>query len=222
MIDTKQKIIDRIEMYENFFDAALGLHHVSSSIDQGEWTDFWQTTNLFTNYEGMLGIGYAIVLRPENKNLYPAQIYQAADDRFNELNRKDPYTSILYLEPLHAYNKKAIGFDMFSEANRREAMSAARDKGTMKITGPVSLIQDDHDDEIVSVLAYKAHYPIDFDILGADQTEKQKKLKGFVYGAFRTEELFGSILAAQIINRQLPFMTLVICKNMPCMNRQNL
>ncbi len=52
------------------------------------------------------------------------------------------YGPILYLEPKTPANVSAIGYDMFSEPVRREAMQAARDTGEARLSGAVHLVQD--------------------------------------------------------------------------------
>ena len=42
---------------------------------------------------------------------------------------RDPYSSIVYLEPFDARNRRAFGYDMYAEPVRLEAMQRARDSG---------------------------------------------------------------------------------------------
>ena len=48
------------------------------------------------------------------------------DFRIRPEDERGEYHSIIYLEPLDRRNRAAVGYDMFSEPVRREAMARAR------------------------------------------------------------------------------------------------
>jgi len=52
------------------------------------------------------------------------------------------YTAIVYLEPFDLRNKRAFGFDMFSDPTRRAAMERSRDTGLTSISARVTLVQE--------------------------------------------------------------------------------
>src|SRR5690606_19221979 len=55
---------------------------------------------------------------------------------------RDELFSIVYLEPLDARNRIAIGYDMYTNETRRAAMERARDSGVAAASGIVELLQD--------------------------------------------------------------------------------
>ena len=92
-------------------------------------------------------------------------------------------TPIVYLEPTSAANRSVIGFDMYSEAVRREAMDTAVRQRQPIASGPVHLMQDSDRAGNPGFLIYM---PV-FDAPGADA-----RIKGFVYSPFRGAEFFRS------------------------------
>ena len=86
-------------------------------------------------YPGILGVGYAVLIRPKDLAKHIASIrsqgfpaYTVSPPGIREL-----YTSIIYLEPFSGRNLRAFGYDMFLEPVRREAMERARDSGPGRI-----------------------------------------------------------------------------------------
>src|SRR5207245_8969165 len=54
----------------------------------------------------------------------------------------DERTAIVLLEPLDRGNRAAIGFDMYTDPVRRDAMERARDGGSAALSGRVTLVQE--------------------------------------------------------------------------------
>ncbi|WP_020484476.1 CHASE domain-containing protein [Methylomonas sp. MK1] len=64
-----------------------------------------------------------------------------ADRQFIKANERGEYFPVTYIEPLST-NKPALGFDLNSESNRREALTAARASQAVSVTRPIQLVQD--------------------------------------------------------------------------------
>jgi PAS domain S-box-containing protein len=107
---------------------------------------------------------------------------------------RDEYHAIIYLEPEDQRNKKALGFDMFTEEVRRQAMQAARDTGLPTASGKVVLVQENQDQTQQSgFLIYAPVYRNDVPTNTVE--ERQASLRGFVYSPFRADDFFLSIPA---------------------------
>jgi signal transduction histidine kinase len=104
------------------------------------------------------------------------------------------YAPVTYLEPMDARNRAALGFDMFSEPQRRAAMIQARDTGRPAMTRPVTLVQEITADKQPGFLIYVPLYR-GADAEPTDVAERRAALEGFVYAPFRAGDLFKGVFA---------------------------
>ena len=92
-------------------------------------------------------------------------------------------TPIVMLEPATDINRRALGFDMYSEPTRRAAILAALSEQRLRASGTVELVQEDSQDPQAGFLMYTP-----FSAANGDRP------LGFVYAPFRIPNLFQSAL----------------------------
>src|SRR5262249_46995891 len=122
-----------------------------------------------------------------------ASMHQMGDDRFHiwpESERADFYP-IKYLEPLDRRNQAAIGYDMFNDPSRREAMERARDTGDAAASSEITLVQELENPKQVGFLIYVPVYQ--GGAVPETLHERRARLQGFAYSPFRASDLFSSI-----------------------------
>lgn len=102
-----------------------------------------------------------------------------------------PATPITYLAPDTADNRDVIGFDMYSEALRREAMDQARVERRPVASGVVHLMQDRQRTRMPGFLIYM---PVFNDLSG------HSGIKGFIYSPFRGADFFQS--ASELVHQR--------------------
>lgn len=101
-------------------------------------------------------------------------------------------TPIVLLEPSDERNKQALGYDMFSQADRREAMLRAMNSGKASASAPVELVQEITNEKQAGFLVYLAvENP---DMASVNQTDPIERHIGFVYAPFRAGDLHASII----------------------------
>lgn len=118
--------------------------------------------------------GFSIMERNEDGELV------VASDR-------DEYITVKYIEPL-AQNSKAHGFDVGSNAKRRESLDAARDSGHPQATPRITLVQDEG--EQAGILLF---YPV---YKQAVETLEQRRegILGFAVGVFKVGDIVDELL----------------------------
>ncbi len=168
------KIQSRMDAYSGVLYAGSGFIHGSQEVSKEEWRDFANSLRLNEKFPGIQGFGFSKVVP-------------------NKINKtQEIYTQIVYLEPQNERNARAMGYDMFSEKIRREAMTRAIDFGSVSISGKVRLLQENGDDEqagfLIYVPVFKKGLPLN------THQEKVEALYGFVYAPFRADDLFNGIL----------------------------
>ncbi|OGG98069.1 MAG: hypothetical protein A2508_05900 [Candidatus Lambdaproteobacteria bacterium RIFOXYD12_FULL_49_8] len=196
--DITQKLSTRLRDHEQVLLGGLGFFLASNVVERTEWRKYISALKLDQNHPGILGVGYAVWLKPSQVN---ANIKKIKSEGFLGYHIRPPgdrpaYTSIIFLEPFDWRNQRAFGYDMFSEPVRREAMEAARDQGTTTISGQITLVQETERDRQAGFLIYIPHYrqglPLD------NAKERQKALAGFVYSPIRAKDFVKGTLGEQI------------------------
>ena len=101
--------------------------------------------------------------------------------------------AIVFLEPLDRRNRAAIGFDMFRDSVRRDAMTRARDSGASALSGRVELVQEIAGVKQPGFLLYVPIYAGGG--VPATVEERRARLVGFAYSPFRAGDLFTAVFA---------------------------
>ena len=190
-------ILDVIRTYEQSLRAGSGLVDTTKPLTKRDWSIFVRSLALPQNFPGGQGVGYARILQPseipafeeeQRRNVSPAY-------KVHPVGTQDLQTAIVYLEPDDWRNRRALGFDMFSETRRREAMERARDKGEPALSKRVSLLQDFPDEAQPGTLLYMPFYKGG----GIPTTleERRRLIAGWVYGVFRMHDFFSKALIRQ-------------------------
>ncbi|WP_373035591.1 CHASE domain-containing protein [Sulfurimonas sp.] len=187
------KITDNIEkrmlVYENALRSGIAFYQASEHVSREEWHIFVKNLQIKNFYPGIQGLGIALMLK-ENEIKPLESLMQKEGYTSFELKpkgKRDQYSTIIYLEPLDARNREAIGYDMFSQSTRREAMEAARDTGYPTISGRVTLVQEIDSDVQAGVLMYLPLYKKSLPTNSVE--ERRKALLGYVYSPFRMRDL---------------------------------
>ncbi len=194
---TKQAVMlvqNRMDAYRQILYAGAALFDSSASVERDEWRSFIKTLKIDQNFPGIQGVGFSEVVHPKDKGKHTARIKAEgfADYSIRPEGERDIYTSIIYLEPFNERNKRAFGYDMFSEEIRREAMIRATFDGKASLSGKVRLVQENNIDEQAGFLMY---VPIYFKNMPL-QTKEQRMaaIMGFVYAPFRTKDLMNGVM----------------------------
>ncbi|MDQ7817937.1 MAG: CHASE domain-containing protein [Melioribacteraceae bacterium] len=197
--DVYNRIEQRIISYEQILRGACGLFNASANVNRSEFRSFFNTLNLDISYPGIQGVGFSLIVSPEQIRKHILTIraegfpeYKIRPEGFREI-----YTSIIYLEPFRDRNLRAFGYDMFSEPVRRKAMETARDSNKTVISGKVNLVQETGKEVQAGFLIYLPVYKN-----GTQYTtvsERRSNIIGWVYSPFRMNDfmdgLFGELAA---------------------------
>ena len=187
-------ISNRMAAYEMVLRSGVGLLSARPNASRQEWHDFVDALNLQQHYPGIQGFGYSAVIQPDEM---AAHINTIRAEGFSNYNVRPEgirtiYTSIIYLEPFSDRNLRAFGFDMYSEAARRAAMSRAIDTGNPSLSAVVTLVQENDKDVQQGVLLYLPIYKKGLQISSVEQ--RRSAIQGFVYSPFRLNDLMRGIL----------------------------
>lgn len=156
-----------------------------------------QRLMLREKYPGVYGVGYTRRVAAHEVAQVEAEIRTQGlqDFKIWPAHPRDEYYPIFYLEPPDERNLAAMGFDMFTEPVRREAMERARDTAGPAVSGRVTLIQEIDPLKQPGFLIY---VPVWANVLApATVEERRAALRGYAYSPFRSWDLFASIAGEQ-------------------------
>jgi two-component system, OmpR family, sensor kinase len=185
---------NRMDSYEGTLIQLRAFLKSSETISRPRLKKFIRDTEIFERFPGLQGLGYSLMIKdqelPEHLALMRKEIpgYRV----FPEAPRKI-YSSIIVLEPEDRRNLKAIGYDMFYESTRREAMEKARDTNSAVMTKKVILIQEDEHTKKLGFLIYLPHYKEQADL--STVSNRRAALLGYAYSPFRASELFRAMFS---------------------------
>ncbi|GAB4510744.1 MAG: CHASE domain-containing protein [Roseibium sp.] len=191
--------VDRIRVRtEQNFSLIAATHSFleadGTAITRGKFQDFALGLFLKGHLSGMQGIGFARLINSGGEAEIEVELARNYD-----LQRQvwpdtgqGVRTPIVLLEPLDERNRAALGYDMFSESDRRTAMANAAETFNVSASAPVMLVQEITDEKQAGFLAYMP--------LKAESPEKgialngKDPIEGFVYAPFRAGDLHKAAL----------------------------
>ena len=149
---------------------------------------FVSELRLEADYRGAEGIGWAEVVRPNEVAAYNARMERdspGGQPLYPALAPTQPFAvPVTFLQPDTERNRRALGFDMFSEPVRREAMLEAQRTARPTASGKVVLEQEG-DGDSPGFLIYMPVF---------NTTAGGRELKGFIYSPFNAEDFLASAL----------------------------
>ena len=171
----------------SFLRAGAALFGSQQSVTSDLFRQFVSELRLDADYRGAEGIGWAPAITDSQ---LPAVEDQLSFGRVGPMSvrpslEEDPrrqLVPVLFLQPDTLRNRKALGFDMYSEPTRKAAMDEATRTVRPTASGRVNLVQDTGPDEYGFII----YMPV-FDGRGA-----QRSLKGFVYSPFNAAQFLTS------------------------------
>lgn len=193
-IEISKAIRSRMAEYEQVLWGTIALFRASREVDRQEFKIYVDALRLQENWPGIQGIGFSIPLTPEQKLDHILSIRAEGFPTFDikPPGERDEYSSIIFLEPFDWRNRRAFGYDMWSNEMRREAMTRARDTGEASTSGIITLVQETQTDVQKGFLTYLPLYRLEMPISTVE--ERRAAFVGWVYSPFRMGDLMKGIL----------------------------
>ena len=189
-------IIRRVQGWMDRYESALIQTRAfilnAGPITRIKFKDYVNDTEIFKRYPGLQGIGYTTFLDPSEIDQHVQDMRKDIPDYnlWPEGNR-DRYSAIITLEPTTQMNLRAIGYDMYSDPIRRQAMNLAIKENAAIRTSKVTLVQEVSNKNLPGFNLYLPLYNKNADL--AKLGNRIKNINGFIYSPFRTGELFKAI-----------------------------
>jgi PAS domain S-box-containing protein len=183
----------RFASYESMLRTGAALVEFGREVTRREWAQFVERVVSSRDYPGMRALGRAIRvprqalpgLQARMRSQYPSYQVWPAEGTASDA------VPVVASEPYDG-SVRAVGFDLSTEPVRRAALETARDTGEATITGKVTLACDTpgqgDDGFVVYAPVFQTGSP------RASVEQRQRAIRGYVFGAFRMREAIGPLL----------------------------
>ena len=194
VVQMHEKIRGRMLDYEQVLRGGTGLFAAATSVNRREWRTYVDSLRLDNSYPGIHALGY---VERVSGNARQAQIARVRAEGYPgytiwpEGDRAE-YAPVIYVEPFNWRNLRSFGWDMASEPKRRGALERARDTGAAALTPKLRLVQETDTDVQAGFLMFLPVYRRGMVI--DDVSQRRLATQGYVYAAFRVNNLMRGVL----------------------------
>jgi two-component sensor histidine kinase/CHASE1-domain containing sensor protein len=196
--ETAKAIASAIERRGNtssaYLRAGAALFGTVKTVPPGLFRRFVSELRLDADYRGAEGIGWAEAISPADVHLYEQRLAAESPGahgvRPRPTGTQGQLTPVTYLLPDTQRNRRALGFDMYSDPVRRAAMDEAERAVRPTASGRVVLIQEGAD----AAPGFLIYMPV------FDQVSEARRLKGFLYSPFNAQDFLTSALQLETRN----------------------
>lgn len=186
--DAVQRVGDRLENHMLLIKSVEAHFQATGEVPGVEafqtYVSFLQKTEQFNGVQG-LGFARYVQTGTQSDQAISAELgrnYGIARSSWPDTS-EDYRTPIVMLEPANEANRRALGFDMYSEPTRRAAILAALSEQRLRASGTVELVQENGEDPQAGFLMYTPFF-----------ASNSGRPLGFIYAPFRIPNLFDSAL----------------------------
>ncbi len=185
---------NQIQSNEQILRGVVGLFDASRDVSRAEFRSFVAALRLDEHYRGIQGVGFALAIPPEQR---AAHVRTIRSEGFPDYEMRPPgeratYTSIIHLEPFDWRNRRAFGYDMYSEPVRQKAMKRALGLRRAALSGKVTLVQETDTDVQPGVLLYVPVFRLPDP--SAKSPAVATTLLGWAYSPLRMDDMVRSLL----------------------------
>ena len=194
VVDMHEKIRRRMLDYEQVLRGGTGHFAAATSVNRREWRTYVDSLRLDNSYPGIQALGY---VERVSGNARQAQIARVWAEGFPEYTiwpegDRAEYAPVVYVEPFNGRNLQSFGWDMASEPKRRGALEQVRDTGAAALTPKLRLVQETDTDVQAGFLMFLPVYRRGMAI--DDVSQRRLATQGYVYAAFRVNNLMRGVL----------------------------
>lgn len=170
--------------YSRLLYSASTLFDVKPSLGREDWQVFYDRMRVEDRFPGMRSLGYAAVVKESEREEHSRMLSDATGSEIAipPAGDRSDYAVVTYVAPNSVNIRGLIGYDLLTDAARKEALDRTKRTGDPAMTQPVVLLSDkDKKDQANkhSVIIYQAVY-----VPGADlstEAARTQALRGYVY-----------------------------------------
>ncbi|MET3581234.1 CHASE1-domain containing sensor protein [Mesorhizobium robiniae] len=195
--DALNRIDSRIDLHLSLLRSTQALFNArNGGISRSEFKAFFDALDIDDNFAGLRGIGFLRLARAGDEAAVERAIlqdYGASHPIYPATTTLPWRTPIVMFEPLDPSNQSSIGYDMFTEPVRREAIERAMADDQQHASGRVQLGQETGAAQTFTGFLVFVRLNVETAPDGIDAS--RSSTSGFLYAAFRARDLFQTALS---------------------------
>jgi len=195
MFQMTSLIEDKINEYSNVLYASKSFFNSSDVVNRSEWNSFVTNLNLKENYPSISRLVYVKKVEPEEKESYENKVKSdislspSGYPNFQIFPSTNESSYVVhYAEPLTGI-ENLLGFDLYSNISRKEAIILSRDLNSVVMTEPIVFIQDDQ--SIKSLILFIPIYKSQTSYQTLEQ--RRENIDGLIMLAFSIDNLLDEV-----------------------------
>ena len=192
--ETLDLIRNRLQVYVNFLVATRAHLMLQGEVEARTFYPYISQLDIEKSFPGLRGVGYAGRVSAGDTSATVSKMQREGYRDFAifpDSGAAERYP-ILYLYPQDEPNRRALGYDMFSESIRHEAMASARDTGEPAASGPIELVQEVWMGQPAQP-GFLIFLPLYAKPDASTREERAASIVGFVYSPFRIADFLAGI-----------------------------
>lgn len=194
--DAVDRISRRITQHISLLMATRSLFAAQGGdVSYHQFSSYVRHLNINVLFGGIQGIGYSAVLPPEGDEWVHSVLlanYRIDRKPFPQ-SSEDVRTAVVMLEPSDERNRATLGYDMYSEPVRREAMQAAILNGEARASRVVSLGEQTGSSNQVGFVVFLPLFAPNEE-LETTQGNSTPEVLGFIFAPFQMDDLVAAAL----------------------------
>ena len=186
----------RVNTSGSYLIAGAALISTLDRVPANLFRRFATELRLDADYRGSVGIGWSPIVPRGQIDAFERMVSSETGQNFEieprpsrESNFAVPVT---FFEPMEEESRLAVGFNMYSEETRREAMQEAIRTGRPTASGKLDLVQNREGARAGFIVYMPVFEP------GTDQ----ELIRGFVYSPFNSQDFLDSVLTRELVGRR--------------------
>jgi signal transduction histidine kinase len=188
------QVAERVYGYNQLLYAAAAQFSAKPDMTKEDWQRFYTTMQVEKLHPAVVGLTYGEKVATADIPTFEASMQEAGREGFavHPNVPGDDHIIVKYVEPASKVRTETLGYDMDSEAARRDAMAAALHDGEAHMTRPIRLLQDAPDAQTTGSVIY---LPVYRGVTTPDTEEGRKaSLTGFVAVGFHVGDIMARIV----------------------------
>jgi len=180
--------------YEQVLRGVQGMFAASDAVTPAQFRDYVASLRIDESYPEIQGVGFAAVRNPADREA-DIPVFRISGSRVeigSSAEERRLVSSIIYIEPSSGKNLRAVGYDMYSDPVRRDAMNRARETDGAALSGKINLeIETDRkvqSGNLMFLPVYARGFKHD------TPASRRKHIVGWIFAPLRMNELISSLL----------------------------
>nr|CRH05189.1 Putative histidine kinase with MASE1 domain, CHASE domain, HisKA domain and response regulator receiver domain [Candidatus Magnetococcus massalia] len=191
------KLTDNLDQYTEVLAHLSAFFHASTDVTQKEYQRF--VTPAMDRHTSLLALSWnpafthteRTAIEQKLKQLYGEQSHLKQWNPQGELipaTKTHTYVAVFYISKPNK-NQKALGFNVYSDPTRKEALDRARRQGAAAATARIQLVQQNRSQN--GVLIFLPHFSL-------EQEERPSQLEGYHTAVISIGKMMNTVIANQL------------------------